>query len=216
MDQPGKLANLAGAQLNRGKCFSPLFPFEFGLARQVWPSRPASARVFSTRKLKMVLTQGIPPDFRDGVHIYRQPPSGQSRLYRVTQLRTNGVHCRESAGTGPVVPKAVRVRDAPFQVSPWAIFYTPLVSRTLILVWSGYIISHRICHEDRKTAYYIILYIFSQSGWIYPSTNLITVQYCASYIFCSRTLNCCFVAACVFINLPVCVRLCVFSLLNCT
>ena len=31
-------------------------------------------------------------------------PSGQSRVYRVTQLlRTDGVHCRESAGTGPVV-----------------------------------------------------------------------------------------------------------------
>ena len=29
-------------------------------------------------------------------------PSGQSRVYRVTQLRTDGVHCRESAGTGPV------------------------------------------------------------------------------------------------------------------
>ena len=29
-------------------------------------------------------------------------PSGHSRVYRVTQLRTEGVHCRESAGTGPV------------------------------------------------------------------------------------------------------------------
>ena len=29
-------------------------------------------------------------------------PSGQSRVYRVImQLRTDGVHCRESAGTGP-------------------------------------------------------------------------------------------------------------------
>ena len=26
-------------------------------------------------------------------------PSGQSRVYRVTQLRTDGVHCRESSGT---------------------------------------------------------------------------------------------------------------------
>ena len=31
----------------------------------------------------------------------RHTPSGQSRVYRVTQLRTDGVHCRESAGTGP-------------------------------------------------------------------------------------------------------------------
>ena len=28
--------------------------------------------------------------------IYHHTPSGQSRLYRVTQLRTDGVHCRES------------------------------------------------------------------------------------------------------------------------
>ena len=34
-------------------------------------------------------------------------PSGQSRVYRVTQLRTDGVHCRESAGTGPVNVKVV-------------------------------------------------------------------------------------------------------------
>ena len=43
--------------------------------------------------------------FRDGVHIiYRQPPSAQSRVHQVARLRTDGVHCRESAGTrGPVV-----------------------------------------------------------------------------------------------------------------
>ena len=30
------------------------------------------------------------------IYIYDHTPSGQSRLYRVTQLRTDGVHCRES------------------------------------------------------------------------------------------------------------------------
>ena len=39
-------------------------------------------------------------------------PSGQSRVNRVTQLRTDGVHCRESTGTGPVVPKVVPVTSA--------------------------------------------------------------------------------------------------------
>ena len=39
-------------------------------------------------------------------------PSGQCRVYRVTQLRTDGVHCRESVGTGPVVLKVVRVTGA--------------------------------------------------------------------------------------------------------
>ena len=52
-----------------------------------------------------MLNYGIPPEFRGGVHLFiynRHTPSGQSRVYRVTQMRTDGVHCRESAGTGPV------------------------------------------------------------------------------------------------------------------
>ena len=42
----------------------------------------------------------------------RHTPVGQCRVYRVTQLRANGVHCRESAGTGPVVLKVVPVTGA--------------------------------------------------------------------------------------------------------
>ena len=37
----------------------------------------------------------------------RHTPSGQSRVYRVTQLRTDGVHCREFTGTGPINLKVV-------------------------------------------------------------------------------------------------------------
>ena len=38
-------------------------------------------------------------------------PLTQSRIYRVTQLlRTDGVHCQESAGTGPVGLKVVSNR----------------------------------------------------------------------------------------------------------
>ena len=44
----------------------------------------------------------------------RQPPSGQSRVYPVTQLRTDGIHCREAAGARPVVLKAVSVTGAAF------------------------------------------------------------------------------------------------------
>ena len=61
-------------------------------------------------RLNLVHTYGIPPEFRGGVHLFiynRHTPSGQSRVYRVTQLRTDGVHCRESAGTGPVNLKVV-------------------------------------------------------------------------------------------------------------
>ena len=41
--------------------------------------------------------------------IYFKPPYaiGQSRVFRVTQLPTDGVYCRKSAGTGPVNLKVV-------------------------------------------------------------------------------------------------------------
>ena len=45
-------------------------------------------------------------------HTYIHTPSGQSRVYRVTQLRTDGVHCGQSAGTGPVVLEIVPVTGA--------------------------------------------------------------------------------------------------------
>ena len=46
----------------------PVRASEFGLARRVQPSRPASASSFSILRLSLVLTHGIPPDFRGGVH----------------------------------------------------------------------------------------------------------------------------------------------------
>ena len=57
----------------------------------------------------MVLTHGISPDFR-AASIYLFKPLyaiGSVPIYRVTQLRTDGVHCRESAGTGLVNLKVV-------------------------------------------------------------------------------------------------------------
>ena len=63
----------------------------------------------------MVLPHEIPPDFRGGAHIFTPTsPSGQSRVYRVTQLRTDGVHCRESAGTEPVILEIIPVTGAAF------------------------------------------------------------------------------------------------------
>ena len=47
------------------------------------------------------------PRRRPYIYLNRHTPSGQSQVYRVTQLRTDGVHCRESAGTGPVNLKVV-------------------------------------------------------------------------------------------------------------
>ena len=64
----------------------------------------------------MVLTHGIPPTFPDGVHSFISSTAIGSipSLYQLSQLRTDGVHCREPAGTGPVVFKVVRVTAAAF------------------------------------------------------------------------------------------------------
>ena len=66
--------------------------------------------LISILRLNLVLTCEIPPEFRGGVHLFslnRHTQSGQSRVYRATQLRTDGVHCRESAGAGSVNLKVV-------------------------------------------------------------------------------------------------------------
>ena len=83
-----------------------------GLSRRVrrW-SRPASACSSPYSGWIWCLLTGFLPSSAATSVIYlfnRHTPSGQSRIYRVTQLRTDGVHCRESAGTGPVNLKVVR------------------------------------------------------------------------------------------------------------
>ena len=109
MDQPGKVANPARACLK-------IWSRETGSAV---PSRVSL--LISILRLNLVLTYGIPPEFRDGVHLFiynRRTPLGQSRVYRVTQLRTDGVHCRESADTGPVNLKVVP-NECCLGRSPW-------------------------------------------------------------------------------------------------
>ena len=67
----------------------------------------------------------------ESIYLYCSPPSSQFRVYQVTQLRTDGVHCRKSAGTGPVVLNVVpAIWVLPFQVSPWTNLCAPLLSHT--------------------------------------------------------------------------------------
>ena len=61
-----------------------------------------------------LLTGFLPISAAASIYSYRQPPSGQSRVYQVTQLRTDDIHCRESAGTGLVVLNVVPVTGAAF------------------------------------------------------------------------------------------------------
>ena len=101
-----KIINPARGQLNRGNEYFPV-PVghrEFGLARQVRPSRPASACSFSIVTLNLVLIHGTPPDFRGGgVHLSNIPPTDIGSVANLSghaKLRTDGVHCREA--TTPV------------------------------------------------------------------------------------------------------------------
>ena len=123
--QPGKVANPARGQLNRENKYF-IFPCTRSRLR-IWSRETGSAvpsrvsLLISILRLNLVLNYGIPPDFRGGVHLFyfnRHTPSGQSRVYRVTQLRIDGVHCRESTGTGPVNLKVVS-NECCLGRSPW-------------------------------------------------------------------------------------------------
>ena len=117
MDQPGKVANPARGQLNReNDCSLSPFARDFDLARRIRPFRPASACSFPTLRLNLVLTHGIPPVFRGGVHLFILPRyvigsvpslSGYAITYRWRSLP-------RVRRPGPVVLKVVPVTDAAF------------------------------------------------------------------------------------------------------
>ena len=59
----------------------------------------------------------LPISAEASIYLFKyHTPAGQSRVSRATQVRTDGVHCRESAATGPVVFKVVPVMGAAWQV----------------------------------------------------------------------------------------------------
>ena len=58
------------------------------------------------------------PRRRPFIYLNRHTPSGQSRVYRVTQLRDDVVHCRESTSTRPVNLKVVP-KECCLGRSPW-------------------------------------------------------------------------------------------------
>ena len=81
------------------------------------------------------------PRRRPFIYLYRHTPSGQYRVYRVTQVRIEGVHCRESAGTGPLALKVVllKVTGAALAghhrpISVRLSFPTP----TIVMKWAGW------------------------------------------------------------------------------
>ena len=85
------------------------------------PSR-VSLLIFHTQAESGVYLQESSrvPRRRLFIYLNRHTPSDQSRVYRVTQLRPDCVHCRESAGTGPVNLKVVQ-NGCCLDRSPWTI-----------------------------------------------------------------------------------------------
>ena len=96
------------------------------------------------------------------IYLYRHTPSGQSRAFRVTKLRVDGVQCLEPAGTGPVVLKLVPVTGAAF-ASPWTNKCAPLFSHThfwyemdvlkvsiVVGMYVWYIKSWRLCSIEQR------------------------------------------------------------------
>ena len=66
----------------------------------------------------------------------RHTPSGQSRVYQVTPLRTDDVRCRESADTGSVNLNVVPNRCC-LDRSPWTNEYAPLFpTPTIGMKWA--------------------------------------------------------------------------------
>ena len=118
------VANPARGPVEQGKCFFPvpvracmiIRPRETG---STVPSR-VSPLILHTQAessiINMVCIHGIPPAFRDGLLISRQPPPGQSRNHQVSQMRTDDVHCRESSDTRLIVFKVAWVTGATLTV----------------------------------------------------------------------------------------------------
>ena len=78
---------------------------------------PFSSKFFVPIRVAL-LTGFLPLPAEASICLYCQPASGQSRVYRVMQLSTDGVHCRDSTGTGPVVLKVIPATGTAF-ASPW-------------------------------------------------------------------------------------------------
>ena len=118
MDQPGKVTSSSRGQPNRENIY--IFPCPRTRLR-IW-SREKGSAVPSRVSLLILYTQaGSGAYSRDSSPVSRRRPfiyfnchipSSQPRVHRVMQLRTDGVHCRGSAGIGPVFLKVVPVTGA--------------------------------------------------------------------------------------------------------
>ena len=105
-DQPGEVANPTRGQLFAPENLASRDGFGSPIRRQ-----PAHLHT-QTEDGAYLRDSSRLPRRRPFIYLNRHTPSGQFRVYRVTQLRTDGVYCRESAGTGPVNLKVVPATGA--------------------------------------------------------------------------------------------------------
>ena len=99
MDQPGKVANPARGQLNRenniplSACVPENLVSRDGFSRPV-PRQPAHLHPQAESGAYLRYSSRVPRR-----RPFMKPPYaiGSVRVYRVTQLRTDGVHCRQSS-----------------------------------------------------------------------------------------------------------------------
>ena len=84
-----------------------------GFGRPV-PRQPAYSPQSSYIWCLLIIAGILPISAAASIYLDRHTPSGRSRIYRVMEMRTDGGHCQESAGTGPVVLKVVRVTGVAF------------------------------------------------------------------------------------------------------
>ena len=106
MDQPGKVANFSRGQLNReNEYFLSAFAPENLVSQDGFGNpvlrQPAHLHNHAESGDFLRYSSRFPRQ-RPLFILNRHTPSCQSRVYRFTQLRTKGVYCRKSAGTGPV------------------------------------------------------------------------------------------------------------------
>ena len=111
MDQPGKVVNSARGQLNRetnisASAFAPENLISRNGFGSLVPRQPVHLYTQAGSGAYLRDSSRVPRR-RPFIYTNRHTPSGQSRVYRVTQLPTDGVHCRESASTGSVNLKVV-------------------------------------------------------------------------------------------------------------
>ena len=119
MDQPGKVANPARGQLNNkiNISLSASAPDNLvsrdGFGSPV-PRHPAHLHTQAESGAYLRDFSRVP---RRRPFIYFEPPYAIG-VNRVTQMRTDGVHCRDYAGTGPVNFKVVP-NECCLGRSPW-------------------------------------------------------------------------------------------------